>query len=415
MASSRSHIIAALDVGSAKVACVVARPGEDGYRVLGAGTRRAHGLRKGVVTDMDAAEAAIRAAVDTAEKMAGIAIDEVFVVLSGGYPASHMVGVEVAAPDRPIGDHDVQRLLKQAGARSEPGERSVLHAIPVGFSLDGAGGIHDPRGMEGRRLGVDVHIVTAATSAQRNLDICIGRAHLTPVDLVAGAYAAGLGALTWDERDLGAVAVDIGAGVTKIGIFRDGHLIHVDSVPIGGAHVTNDIARILATSIDAAERLKTTRGGVFVGPHDDDETIPVPAIGDGWTESASSRMPLSLLIGVIRPRVEEILETVRERIESSGHAAMAGRKIVLTGGGSLLSGIDRLAHDILDKPVRIGRPQNVTGLPEAMLSPAYCALAGSLAFADRRLEARAQLAGGPAAQRRSGGLVRIGRWLRENF
>ncbi|WP_417513950.1 cell division protein FtsA [Minwuia sp.] len=414
MASSRSPIIAALDVGSSKVACAVATPHNGGHRILGAATKRAHGLRKGVVTDMDAAEAAIRAAVDIAERMAQTEIDEVFVSLSGGFPASHTVGVEITAPDRPIDDQDVRRLLRQAGAKSEPGERSVLHAIPVGFSLDGASGIGDPRGMVGRRLGVDVHIATAASFAQRNLEMCVGRAHLRPADLIAGAYAAGLGALTWDERDLGTAVVDLGAGITKIGMFRDGNLVHVESVPIGGAHITNDVARILATSIEAAERLKTTRGGVFVGPQDDDETIPVPAIGDGWTE-ASSQMPLSLLIGVIRPRVEEIFETVRERIESSGHAAMAGRKIVLTGGGSLLSGIDRLAHDILDKPVRVARPLNVTGLPEAMSSPAYTTLVGCLAFADRRLEARAQLHAVSESQRRGGGIARFGRWLRENF
>jgi cell division protein FtsA len=188
----------------------------------------------------------------------------------------------------------------------------------------------------------------------------------------------------------------------------------VDSAAIGGAHVTNDVARILATSIEAAERLKTTRGGVFVGPHDDDVTIPVPAIGDGWTQGAN-QMPLSLLIGVIRPRVEEIFETVRERIESSGHATVAGRKIVLTGGGSLLTGIDRLAQDILDKPVRIARPRNVTGLPDAMSGPDYTTLTGCLAFAERRLEARAQLQSGGDSPRKAAGFARIGRWLRENF
>ncbi|WP_416899915.1 MAG: cell division protein FtsA [Minwuia sp.] len=413
MASVRSSIVAALDVGSSKVSCAIAAPHGEGHRVLGAAMKKAYGLRKGVVTDMEAAEAAIRAAVDIAERMAGTQVDEVFVTLSGGSPASHTVGVEVTAPDRPIDDHDVRRLLRQAGARSEPGERSVLHAIPVGFSLDGESGIADPRGMVGRRLGLDVHIATAASFAQRNLEACVSRAHLRPADLIAGAYAAGLGALTDDERNLGTAVVDLGAGVTKIGMFRDGNLVHVDSVPIGGAHITNDVARILATSIDAAERLKTTRGGVFVGPQDDDTTIPVPAIGDGWTEAAN-QMPLSLLIGVIRPRAEEIFETVRERIESSGHAAMAGRKIVITGGGSLLSGIDRLAHDILDKPVRVGRPQNITGLPEAMSGPAHTALTGSLCFADRRLEARARL-DAPVDSGRRGGFARIGRWLRENF
>lgn len=414
MASSRSPIIAALDVGSSKMSCAVAVAEPGGYRIIGAATRRAHGLRKGAITDMEAAESAIRSVVDMAERNAKTEIREVYVSLSGGTPASHTVGVEIAAPDRAIDDRDVQRLLRQAGARSEPGERAVLHAIPVGFALDGQTSISDPRGMVGRRLGVNVHIATASSAAQRNLENCVMRADLAPADLVAGAYAAGLGALTWDERDLGTTVVDLGAGVTKVGMFREGNLVHIDCIAIGGAHVTNDVARILATSIEGAERLKTTRGGVYVGPQDDEVTIPVPSVGDGWT-GGSNQMPLSLLIGVIRPRVEEILETVRERIDSSGHAAMAGRKIVLTGGGSLLTGIDRLAQDILNKPVRIARPQGVSGMPEAMDNPAHTALAGCLAFAGRRLEARAQLSAAVPAQQRGGSIARFGRWLRENF
>lgn len=415
MAYSRSQIIAALDVGSSKVACVVAQPIDDGYRVLGAGTRRAQGLRQGVVTEMDAAEAAIRAAVDTAEKMAGITIEEIFVSLSGGHPSSQYVSVEMTAPDRPIDDHDVRRLLQQAGARTEPGERTVLHAIPMNFTLDGASGIRDPRGMAGCRLGVDVHVVSAAAGAQRNLEMCVERCMLRPADLIASTYASGLGCLSWDDRDLGSAVVDLGAGVTKIGIFREGALIFADTIPMGGMHVTNDLARILATTIEAAERLKTTRGGVYVGPADDEEMVPVPGLGESWNEGAG-RMPLSLLIGIIRPRVEEILETVRERIDSSGHAAIAGRKVVLTGGGSLLTGIDRMAHDILDMPVRIGRPISLSGLPDAMSGPAYTTLAGAVAFAERRLEARAEpTAGGGAGTMRAGRFARFGRWLKENF
>lgn len=415
MAYSRSQIIAALDVGSSKVACVVAQPLDDGYRVLGAGTRRAQGLRQGVVTEMDAAEAAIRAAVDTAEKMAGITIEDIFVSLSGGLPSSQYVTVEMAAPDRPIDDLDVRRLLQQAGARADAGERAVLHAIPMNFTLDGASGIRDPRGMAGCRLGVDVHVVSAAAGAQRNLEMCVERCMLRPADLIAATYAAGLGCLSWDDRDLGSAVVDLGAGVTKIGIFREGALIHADTIPMGGAHITNDIARILATTIEAAERLKTTRGGVYVGPADDDEMVPVPGLGESWSEGAG-RMPLSLLIGIIRPRVEEILETVRERIDSSGHAAIAGRKVVLTGGGSLLTGLDRMAHDILDMPVRIGRPVSLSGLPDAMSGPAYTTLAGAVAFAERRLEARAEATASPGSgAMRAGRFARLGRWLKENF
>ena len=244
MANGRSQFIAALDVGSSKISCAVAQPLDDGYRVLGAASRRAEGLRRGVITDMDAAEAAIRDVVDQAEQRAGVALEDVFVSLSGGMPSSHVAEVEIAAPDRPITDQDVRRLLQLAGTREEQGERSVLHAIPVGFALDGETGIQDPRGMVGRRLSARVHLLSAAQGAQRNLKMCIERCLLRPVDLVAAPYAAGLGCLSWDARDLGSVVIDLGAGVTKIGIFRSGTLIFADAIPIGSAHITNDIASI---------------------------------------------------------------------------------------------------------------------------------------------------------------------------
>jgi len=414
MAVSRSQVLTVLDVGTSKTACLIAIAEPGGFRVLGAAAKRTYGVRRGGITDMDAVEDTIRATVAAAEKNAEIHVEEVFVALSGGAPASQTVRVEISLSDKPIGDGDVHRLLRQAGARSEPGERSVLHVVPVAYSLDGSPNIADPRGMYGRRLGVEVHMASASSAMQTSLDACVRRAMLRPADLISGGYASGLGGLTTDEQELGTTVVDLGAGVTKLAMFEQGNLVHLESVPIGGSHVTNDIARILSTSIDGAERLKVTRGGVFVGPRDDDEIIDVPPIGEGWGVDAKP-MPLSLLIGVIRPRVEEIFETVRERIDSSGYGPIAGRKVVLTGGGSMLNGIERLAHDMLDRPVRRGRPMNVSGLPESMQGPAYAALVGCLGFAQRRTWARQRLAADNDNQRRASGLFRFGRWLKENL
>lgn len=414
MANGRSQVIAALDVGSSKVSCAVAQPLDDGYRVLGAASRRAEGLRRGVITEMDAAEGAIRDVVDQAEQKAGVAVEDVFVSLSGGMPSSHVTEVEMAAPDRPITDQDVRRLLRLAGTREEQGERSVLHAIPVGFTLDGETGIQDPRGMVGRRLSARVHLLSAAQGAQRNLKVCIERCLLRPVDLVAAPYAAGLGCLSWDARDLGSVVIDLGAGVTKIGIFRNGSLIFADAIPIGSAHITNDIASIPGLTLAFAERLKTRHGSLFVGPNDDDVTVTLPTFVEGWTDG-TGQMSLSLLTGIIRPRVEEIFETVREIIDSSGHAAIAGRNIVLTGGGSLLTGIDALARDILDRPVSLGRPIGLDGLKKDMSGPDFTTLAGTIAFAERRLEARHAVDVPAALPGRVRRMIRLGRWLRENF
>lgn len=412
MVSQKANIVAAVDVGSSKVACVIAEKSGSEYRVVGAATRRAHGLRYGVVTDMAAAENTIRATVDAAEKMAGERVDRVFTVIAGGAPSSHTVGVEIEAPDREIGNADVYRLLRQAGARTEPGDRTVLHAIPVSFSLDGAQGIVDPRGMAGRRLGVDVHVVTVADGARRNLAMCIERCMLKPEAMVTGPYAAGLGCLDADELALGAAVVDLGAEVTKIGIFSHNSLIHTDTFTIGGSHVTRDIATLLSTTYDEAERLKTTRGSALNGPRDDETAINVQSLGTHWTQGAPT-MPLSVVNGVIRPRIEEILETVRECIDSSGYPSLA-RKVVLTGGGSQLTAIDRIAAEILEKPVRLGRPQNdmLGALPLSMTEPEFSALTGAMRFAERRLENMIEEA---KPTRPTGRIARLGRWLKENF
>ena len=237
----RHGLIAALDVGSNKICCFIARAEDDGRpRVIGIGHQLARGVRGGAIVDMEAAESAILTAVHAAEQMAGETIQDVVVNVSGGYPASQTIGVEVTIAGHEVGDGDLRRVLQHGHSPDHNGERQLIHSIPVGYTIDGSRGIRDPRGMYGERLGVDIHLVTAGAGAVRNLATCIGRCHLDIRGLVVSPFASGLATLVEDEMDLGVTVIDMGGGTTTIAVFFDGNVVYTDSVPIGGAHVTSD-------------------------------------------------------------------------------------------------------------------------------------------------------------------------------
>lgn len=413
MAAGRSQLITALDIGTTKVCCFIARAeSEQSLRVIGIGHQVSKGLRAGTVVDMEATEESIRAAVDAAERMAGETVREVHVALAGGRPHSHTVGVEVSIAGHAIGDSDLRRVLEQGRpAPDETGEREVIHSLPVGFTVDGASGVRDPRGMYGSRLGVNIHVVTANTGPMRNLSLCVARGHLQVASVTVAPYASGLATLVEDEMRLGVTLVDMGGGTTTIAVFKDGELIFVDGLAVGGIHITQDIARGLATPMNHAERMKTLFGSALPSPADERELIDVPVIGE-TDRDITNQVPRSVLVGIVRPRAEEIFELVRNRLEAAGMDRIAGRRVVLTGGGSQLQGVRELAARMLDKQVRLGRPIRMDGLAEATGGPAFATCAGLLGLAMREP---------PAAVRDfvdssdSGRISRFGRWLRTNF
>jgi cell division protein FtsA len=258
-----------------------------------------------------------------------------------------------------------------------------------------------------------MHVVTAAAGAVKNLTTCVARCHLEPRAIVVSPYAAGLASLVDDEMDLGVTVIDMGAGTTSLAVFFDGHVVYTDSVPIGGGHVTNDIARGLSTPLAQAERIKTLYGNCIATPADEREIIHVPQVGEEET-GISNQIPRSILIGIVQPRLEETFELVRSRLESSGFDKIAGRRVVLTGGASQLSGVRELAALVLDKQVRMGRPIRVHGLADATGGPAFATGAGLLTFALEGESQQPRSARGSEAQS-SGFLGRIGSWLKENF
>jgi cell division protein FtsA len=409
----RGSLIAALDIGTTKMCCLIARVAADEPQVLGIGHQIARGVRGGAIVDLEAAGASVVNAVHAAEQMAGETIERVVVNLSGGFFTSRIIKAEIGIAGHEIGEAELQRALEHGYQLREPGDRQIIHSVPVGFSIDDSRGIRDPRGMLGERLGVNMNVVTARAAAVRNHSAAIGRAHLSVDALVVSPYAAGLSCLVDDEIDLGVTVVDMGGGTTTIGVFFDGNLIFADSVPVGGGHVTNDIARGLSTAVVHAERMKTLFGGAVSASTDEREMIAVPQIGEE-DEGNVTHVPKSLLVGIIAPRIEETFELVRDRLEASGFDKIAGRRVVLTGGACQLHGVREFAGLILDKQVRVGRPLRVAGLAEATAGPAFSTTVGLLHFA--LSESVEVLRVGRRRPRPANGVFgRLGHWLRDNI
>lgn len=394
--SSQGDVFAALDIGTSKVACFIARLDDQGLpHVIGIGHQISEGVRAGLVADMEAVQRSVSAAVATAEQMAGEDIDRVIVNIAGPQLLSQTVGVALPLNGREITANDMDRLVAQAqtmAAEDIDGHTmELLHTLPVQYTLDGQRGIREPLGMIGNALQADYHLISAAFGPARTLETAIARCHLEVERLVAAPLASGLACLVEDEMDLGCTVIDIGAGTTSIGIFFDGHMIFSDGIPLGGLHISNDIARGLTTTFSHAERMKTLYGSSILSPMDEREIIDVPQVGEEAPEFAN-HLPKSHLIRIIQPRLEEIFEMVRARLAKSGLSEMAGRRAVLTGGTSQLPGIRDLAGRILDKQVRLGRPlrisrpyQNLhnakptlTGLAESTSGPAFSTTAGLL-------------------------------------
>ncbi len=411
----RSGLIAALDVGTTKVCCFIARVQDDGaLRVLGIGHQISRGMRNGAVVDMDEVETSIRASVDAAEQMANERIREVVVNVSGGQPLSDKLNVEISVNGHEVGDQDLRRMLDHGRHHAEHPERELLHTIPINYTIDGNEGVRDPRGMYGDKLGVTIHLINAAHGPVRNLTTVVHRCHLDIEAKVVSPYGSGLACLVDDEKDLGVTCIDMGGGTTSLAVFMGGQLVHTDVIPVGGQHVTNDIARGLSTPLMHAERMKTLYGSATASPSDDREILKVPLVGED-EDGNTNQVPRSMLVQIIQPRLEETFELVRNRLEASGYDKIAGRRVVITGGASQMQGVRDLAALVLDKQVRMGRPVGITGLAESTGGPAFATSAGLLRYAvENAPEAPAK----PARARADGPggrLGRLGQWLKQNF
>ncbi len=378
-AKRKPGVYAAVDIGASKTVCFLARTEQTlaglRPRAIGVGHVSTRGVRAGAVVDMDAAAESVRMAVENAERMAEHTVSEIVLSAAAGAPTSARISVDMDLAASEVTDGDLHRILAEAlHEHREPG-RVMLHALPVSWRVDGHRGVKDPRGMFGNQLGVDLHIVSAAADPIQNLIACVERCQLTVSGVAATPYVSGLGVLTPDERELGALVVDMGAHVTSFAVFAEGALQHVDALPVGGAHVTSDIARGLTTPIQAAERIKALYGCALDSPDDDQVMIETPPVAGG-DSATMGQQPRALLNAVIRPRLEEIFELMRDRLEAAGADKAAGRSLVLTGGASQLPGTGELAGRILSKQARVARPEALAGLGDAVSGPGFAACAG---------------------------------------
>lgn len=419
-AKPRVGLLAALDVGTTKVSCFIARVVSDGSaRVVGVGHQPMEGMRGGAIINLEEAQDAIVNAVHAAEQMADETVRSVVVNLACGHPKSEIHAVEIALNGHEIGAQDLKKVIDQARRFEGNNQREMIHSMPIGFRIDDTRGIRDPRGMFGDKLGVDMHVVSADTGPVRTLATCIENCHLTVDSFVMSPFAAGLSVLVEDEMQLGATVIDMGGGTTSLAIFEDGQLVFTDAIPVGGMHVTNDIAHGLSTPLNAAEKMKVLYGNALTAPGDSDAVIDVPQIGAD-DQDLPNHMPRSLLTGIIKPRLEETFELLRTKVEESGFGRSAGRRVVLTGGASQLGGVRDLAASIMDRQVRLGRPRRHDGLAESATGPAFAACAGLLNFSAQKHEGNGMarfdaLVSTARSEERRGMFSRLGTWLHEHF
>jgi cell division protein FtsA len=422
----KSALVAALDVGSSKVVCLIARlrphPPQQvltrrshAIEVIGYGHTAARGMKAGSVINLAKAEEVIRQAVDSAERMAAVEIESVVLSISSGRLNSELFAADIEIVGSGVSEGDIARVLAAGSRHSLRDGRAVLHSLPVGYSIDGVNGVRDPRGMLGSRFGVDMHIATTDIAAARNLMLAVERCHLDVEAMVASPYVGALAVLADDEADLGSAVVDMGAGTTTMASFLGGRLVHLEGFALGGHHVTMDIARGLNARIADAERIKTLYGSVLSGGSDERDMITVPPLSDDEPDQGQF-VSRATLVSIVKPRVEEILEMVRDRLAASSLASDRRSHVILTGGACQLTGLPDLASRILGRPVRIGRPLGIAGAPEAAKGPAFAVAAGLLVYPQaahlEHFEPRRkrQLMTGTG-----GYFSRVGRWLRESF
>jgi cell division protein FtsA len=389
-------VVAILDVGTSKIACLVLRfdgsgrlsednsigpmAGQSGFRVIGAATTRSRGVKFGEVTAMQETERAIRTALQAAQKMAEIRVDHVIACFSGANPRSYGLDALVDLEGQVVTEHEIARVLAGCEVPEYGAGREVLHAQPVNFALDNRSGLTDPRGQLGQTLTVDMHMMTVDDAPIQNLMHCIKRCDLELAGIASSAYVSGISALVEDEQELGGACIDMGGGTTSISIFMKKHMIYADCVRMGGDHVTADISMGLGVPAANAERIKTFCGGVHATGVDDRDMIDIGGDTGDW-EHDRRTVSRAELIGIMRPRVEEILEEVRTRLDAAGFDHMPSQQIVLTGGASQVMGLDGLASRILGQQVRLGRPLRVHGLPQSATGPGFSGAVGLALFA----------------------------------
>ena len=404
------NLIVGLDIGTSKVVAIVGEVREDGeIDIIGIGSHPSHGLKRGVVINIESTEQSIQRAVEEAELMAGCEIHSVHAGIAGSHIRSMDSHGIVAIRDREVTQQDVDRVIEAARAVAIPADQKILHTLPQEFIIDHQDGIRHPIGMSGVRLEARVHLVTGAVSAAQNIYKCVKRCGLEVDDLVLEQLASSYAVLSEDERELGVCLVDIGGGTTDIAIFTGGAIRHTSVIPIAGDQVTNDIAVALRTPTQHAEEIKIRYACALRQLASSSETIEVPSIGD----RSPRRLNRQTLAEVVEPRYDELLTLVQAELRRSGYEELIAGGVVLTGGSAKIEGLIDLAEEVFHMPVRLGIPQGVTGLADVVRNPIYATGVGLLQFGYRNRAAQMQEAGGGSSVKAVWNRMRD--WFQGNF
>ena len=378
MPKAENHLVA-VDIGSSKIGVLIALPdGHGGAEVVGRGESPNRGTRKGNIVNVEATVDALKQASEEAEVMAGIEIERAYVGVAGTdlRSVNSRGMVSVSRKDREITRHDIARVLEAAQSAALPSDREILHAIPQEFIVDEQAGISDPLGMLGSRLEVAVHLVTANMTRNKTLLTCVNRAGIEAVEMVFEPLATAESILTHDERELGVLMVDIGAGTTDYAFFLEGEVRHSAVMPVGAGHFTNDLAMVLRTPFGEAERVKVSQGCCLVGMVGEDEGISVPAVAGGGARV----VPRRELCDILQPRAEELMSLMRDDLAKLGLESEMRGGVVLTGGGAQLDGLLELSQQVFNVPVRYGVPTGLGGLVDVISSPTWSTAAGLLLY-----------------------------------
>ena len=409
-ATAESSLIVGLDIGTSKVVAIVGEMGPGGeLEIVGIGSHKSTGLKKGVVVNIESTVQSIQRAVEEAELMAGCNIHSVYVGIAGSHIRSMNSHGIVAIRDREVYDLDVERVLDAAQAVAIPADQKILHILPQEYLIDDQDGVREPLGMSGVRLEAKVHLVTCAVNAMQNIEKCIRRCGLDVDEVILEQVASSYSVLTDDEKELGVCLVDIGGGTSDIAIFTEGAIRHTGVIPIAGDQVTNDIAMALRTPTQHAEDLKIRYACALASITRPEETIKVPGVGDRPARDLSRQA----LAEVVEPRYEELFNLVQAELRRSGYEELLAGGVVLTGGTSKMEGAVELAEEIFHMPVRLGVPVNITGMNDIVSNPIYATGVGLLKYG-RKLQ-RDSRTSRDGSENESGIFSRFGNWLKGNF
>jgi cell division protein FtsA len=376
--ASDNKMIVGLDIGTSKVVAIVGAITPEGQlEIVGIGSHRSNGLKKGVVVNIESTVLSIQRAIEEAELMAGCQIHSVYAGIAGSHIRSLNSHGIVAIRDREVFSQDLERVIDAAQAVAIPADQKILHILPQEFLIDDQDGVKEPLGMSGVRLEAKVHLVTCAVNAAQNIEKCIRRCGLEVEDIILEQLASSYSVLTDDEKELGVCVVDIGGGTTDIAIFKDGAIRHTGVIPIAGDQVTNDIAMALRTPTPNAEEIKIKYACALAKLTSPDETIKVPSVGDRQPRDLSRQA----LAEVVEPRYDELFTLIQAELRRSGYEDLMAAGIVLTGGTSKMEGVIELAEEIFHMPVRLGAPQNIRGLSDIVNNPIYSTGVGLLIYA----------------------------------